>query len=213
MLAAPLILRAALLVPLLLSLGVHEWAHAFVAYRLGDDTAEQQGRMTLNPFAHVDLVGTVLLPLLGVPFGWAKPVPIDPSRFRPGISMSTGMILAAAAGPASNVVFAVLCGGVAAGLARFAPTLLEGRPALGLLLSRTFEINVVLAVFNLLPIPPLDGSRIVDGIIPFQWRGAWERISGYGVVILLALLVAPRLLFGAGITDWVDLLSRRVMGR
>jgi Zn-dependent protease len=168
--------------------------------------------MTLNPLAHLDLVGTLLLPLLGVPFGWAKPVPVEPTRFRPGIPMSAGMILTAAAGPASNAVFAVLCGGIAAVLARTAPALLESRPAFGFLLARTFEVNVVLAVFNLLPIPPLDGSRVVDGFIPFEWRVAWARVSSYGVVILLVVLVTPQLLFGAGVTDWVGSLTRRVMG-
>src|SRR5215471_12296793 len=96
------------LVPLLLSLTVHEWAHAWSAYRLGDDTAAKLGRLTLNPIAHIDPIGTLILPLLGVPFGWAKPVPVVASRFRRGVNMTTGMMITAAAGPLSNVVLAVL---------------------------------------------------------------------------------------------------------
>ena len=110
-----------ILIPLLLSLTVHEWAHAWSAYRLGDDTASMQGRLTLNPIAHIDPVGTLVLPLLGIPFGWAKPVPVNPTRFRRGVNMSTGMIITAAAGPLSNVVLALLSA-VAFGLiARFSP--------------------------------------------------------------------------------------------
>ena len=78
------------LIPMLLSLTVHEWAHAWSAYRLGDDTASMQGRLTLNPIAHIDPIGTLILPLLGIPFGWAKPVPVNPTRFRRGVGMSTG---------------------------------------------------------------------------------------------------------------------------
>ena len=94
------------LIPLILSLSVHEWAHAWAAWRLGDDTARLLGRMTLNPIAHVDPLGTLLLPMLGVPFGWAKPVPVNPLRFR-NVSMPIGMMLTAAAGPISNVVLAL----------------------------------------------------------------------------------------------------------
>ena len=81
-----------ILIPLVLSLTIHEWAHAWSAHRLGDDTAKMQGRLTLNPVSHIDLVGTLLLPLLGIPFGWAKPVPVNPTRFRRGVKMSTGMV-------------------------------------------------------------------------------------------------------------------------
>src|SRR5579872_3573193 len=97
------------LVPLVLSLTVHEWAHAYSAFRLGDDTAARMGRMTLNPIPHIDPIGTILLPMLGIPFGWAKPVPITPTRFRRDISMRAGIMITAAAGPLSNLVLAVLC--------------------------------------------------------------------------------------------------------
>ena len=205
-----LITRIASFIPVVLALTVHEWAHARVALHLGDDTALQQGRLTLNPLAHLDPVGTILLPLLGVPFGWAKPVPVDPSRFRPDVTMGTGLLLTAAAGPVSNLILAMLSGTVlrlADGV--FALAL---HPAAEFLLIRFTVINLAMALFNLLPVPPLDGSRIVDGLIPFGWRGAWNRFSAFGVFILLAIFVAPQLL-GSGAGDWVGALSSSLTGR
>src|SRR4051812_47199579 len=96
--------RAVAFIPVLLSLTVHEWAHAWTAWRLGDDTAKMLGRVSLNPVDHIDPVGTLLLPLLGVPFGWAKPVPINPVRFHGNVSMAMGVLLTAAAGPISNLL-------------------------------------------------------------------------------------------------------------
>src|SRR5580698_8792478 len=107
------------LIPLILSLTVHEWAHAYSAFRLGDDTAARQGRLTLNPIPHIDPFGTILCPLLGIPFGWAKPVPVNPVRFNREISMRAGMMITAAAGPLSNLVLAVLCSALAGLLGRF----------------------------------------------------------------------------------------------
>jgi Zn-dependent protease len=100
--------RLPLIVPLVLSLAVHEWSHAWTAHQLGDDTAERLGRLTLNPLAHLDPIGTVLLPVLGIPFGWAKPVPINPARFAPTVSLRAGIVLATAAGPLSNLCLALL---------------------------------------------------------------------------------------------------------
>ena len=205
-----LISRIASFIPVVLALTVHEWAHARVALHLGDDTALQQGRLTLNPLAHLDPVGTILLPLLGVPFGWAKPVPVDPSRFRPDVTMGTGLLLTAAAGPVSNLILAMLSGAalrLAGGV--FALAL---HPAAEFLLIRFTVINLAMAVFNLLPVPPLDGSRIVDGLIPFGWRAVWNRFSAFGVFILLAIFVAPQL-FGSGAGDWVGALSSSLTGR
>jgi len=205
-----LISRIASFIPVVLALTVHEWAHARVALHLGDDTALQQGRLTLNPLAHLDPVGTILLPLLGVPFGWAKPVPVDPSRFRPDVTMGTGLLLTAAAGPVSNLILAMLSGAalrLAGGV--FALAL---HPAAEFLLIRFTVINLAMALFNLLPVPPLDGSRIVDGLIPFGWRGVWNRFSAFGVFILLAIFVAPQL-FGSGAGDWVGALSSSLTGR
>ena len=205
-----LISRIASFIPVVLALTVHEWAHARVALHLGDDTALQQGRLTLSPLAHLDPVGSILLPLLGVPFGWAKPVPVDPSRFRPDVTMGTGLLLTAAAGPVSNLILAMLSGAalrLADGV--FALAL---HPAAESLLIRFTVINLAMALFNLLPVPPLDGSRIVDGLIPFGWRGVWNRFSAFGVFILLAIFVAPQL-FGSGAGDWVGALSSSLTGR
>jgi Zn-dependent protease len=200
--------RAALFIPVILALTVHEWAHARVALELGDDTALQQGRLTLNPLAHLDPIGTVLLPLLGVPFGWAKPVPIDPSRFRPEVTMEKGLLLAAAAGPLANLVLAMAS---ALGL-RLAAAGGVLHPAAGFLLTQSVAVNLALALFNLLPIPPLDGGRIADGLIPFGWRGAWNRVSAAGAFILVALFVVPQF-FGLAIGDWVTNLSAHLAGR
>jgi Zn-dependent protease len=183
-----LLQRVMLLIPLMLSLTVHEWAHAWSAHKLGDDTAERMGRLSLNPFVHADLFGTILLPLLGIPFGWAKPVPVNPARFRRSIRMTTGMVITASAGPLSNFVLAVLAT-VAIGLgSRYAPQLVtDGAPGLHLLLE-FIAINVALGLFNLIPVPPLDGSRIVEGLLPSRLRGAWETFARFAPFALIAVI-------------------------
>lgn len=199
----------AALIPLLLSLTVHEYAHGWAAKRLGDDTAEQMGRLTLNPIPHVDLLGTIVLPLIlmatgtGFLFGWAKPVPVNPTRFRRDVHMGRGMALTAAAGPIANLVLALVTAIVAGLLLRFAPgTLAPGSGVLELV-QTLIEVNVVLALFNLIPVPPLDGSRIVDGYMPVALRPAWERITALAPFLLLAvfffggrLIAVPQHLLG-----------------
>lgn len=176
------------LIPLVLSLTVHEWAHAFAASRLGDDTAERMGRLTLNPIAHIDPLGTLILPLLRIPFGWARPVPVNPVRFTRKISMSAGMVIVAIAGPASNAVIALLCA-IAFGLmARFG----WYNDAAAHFLLIGLQLNIALAVFNMLPIPPLDGSRVADGLMPVRYRPMWESFAQYGPLVLLMLIVMPR---------------------
>jgi Zn-dependent protease len=176
--------RLLILPPLILSLSVHEWAHAYSAYRLGDDTAAHQGRLTLNPLSHIDPIGTLLLPMLGIPFGWAKPVPVNPVRFTRRMSMSTGMLITAAAGPFSNVVLAVIA---VFAMSLFAPLLIQ-HESLWLLLAQMLRMNIALAIFNMLPIPPLDGSRVADGLMPLRLRGVWERFAQYGPLFLLGLI-------------------------
>ena len=186
-------------IPLVLSLSVHEWAHATSAKLLGDDTAERMGRLSLNPVHHIDPIGTLILPLLGVPFGWAKPVPVNPLRFRADVGMNTGLILTAAAGPASNLVMALLTAGSIGLFTRVVPDLL---PVGAMSVISTFIVlNVLLAFFNLLPIPPLDGSRIVDSLIPDSMRPTWDVFSQYSAFVLVAILFLP-LMSGFNVFAW-----------
>ena len=177
------------LIPLVLSLTVHEWAHAFSARKLGDDTAERQGRLTLNPIAHIDPIGTILLPILGVPFGWARPVPFNPARFTRNLELRTSVMLVAAAGPFANLVLAVLCIVILGLLLRFSVE----NDALIQLLQHGFTLNVILAVFNMLPIRPLDGSSVIDRIVPRSLRPSWERFGQYGPIVLLAVIILPNI--------------------
>jgi Zn-dependent protease len=191
--------RLRIFVPVLLSLSVHEWAHAYAAFRLGDDTAARLGRMTLNPIAHIDPVGTLLLPLLGVPFGWAKPVPVNPARFDRSVSMGTGMAITAAAGPASNFALAALSV-LALGTMRHLGVI-QTQPGLLHLFGTLAMVNVALGAFNLFPIPPLDGSRIAEAFVPYSWRPAWDAWASAGPFLLFAVIAAPRVL-GVSLISW-----------
>jgi len=187
------------LIPMLLSLSVHEWAHAWSAWRLGDDTAARQGRLTLNPLVHIDILGTFLLPLLGVPFGWANPVPINPGRFRQSVNIRWGVMLTAAAGPLSNLLLAVLCIVMKVATMHFdADAATQGFQAF---LDMMFSMNVALAIFNVLPVPPLDGSRIADALVPDALRPAWETFSHAGPVVLLLVLLLPSV-YGFSLVGW-----------
>ena len=178
-----------MLIPMILSLSFHEFAHAQVARWLGDDTAERQGRLTLNPIAHIDPIGTLLLPAIGaltsIPLiGWAKPVPVNPARFRKNVNMWRGFALVSAAGPLSNLFLAVLA---AAALAFGGDTVL-GNPGLFRLVWAMFLMNVGLCVFNLLPLPPLDGSRL----LPRSTDKFQAMIQPYSMFILMGImLIAP----------------------
>lgn len=177
-----------MLIPMWLSLSVHEWAHAWSAYQLGDDTAAREGRMTLNPMSHIDPIGTILLPLFGIPFGWAKPVPVNPVRFDRKWSMRTGMAITAFAGPFSNLVLAFLCSVILIVLFRVAPEMRTLDNGATYLLFIAVQLNVGLAIFNMLPLPPLDGSRLVDRYIPRHWEATWDSIKRFGPMLLLLVL-------------------------
>ncbi len=196
--------RLQYLIVLLLSLTVHEFFHAWTAWRLGDDTAARMGRLTLNPIAHMDPIGTLLLPLMGVPFGWAKPVPVNPANFRRGVRMSTGDILVSIAGPLSNLGLAFL-GAVTMGLVyRFAPDLIPPRGPAETFLSAVVLMNVGLAVFNLLPFPPLDGSHVLGSFIPYRWRDAWNVFLRVGPIVLMLLLVFPAITGNSLLSSIID---------
>jgi len=204
--------RVMLLIPLVLSLTVHEFAHAWSAWKLGDDTAAMQGRLTLNPVAHIDPIGTLLLPLLGIPFGWAKPVPVNPARFRREVNMGTGMMITALAGPLSNVLLA-LASAVSYGLTlRWAPNTLETNPGLQQFLVTVMVMNVGLAIFNMLPIPPLDGSRVVERLMPYRMRGLWEQIVQFSPFLLIAFIVLGRRFLIGPIGYVQSLLGDLIMG-
>jgi len=193
------LLRLAIWVPVfVLAISIHEAAHAWAAWRLGDPTAVVQGRLTLNPKAHLDPLGTiafVLAALTGVGFGWAKPVPVNPYNLR---NPNRDMALIAAAGPASNVLQALFWTAV---LAFFASlfTLFPGalRYALDPILEFVSRIciagvfvNLGLAAFNLIPLPPLDGSRILRLFLPHEWRWRFDSLemTGIGFILLIVLL-------------------------
>ncbi len=198
-----LLQRVMLLIPLLLSLTVHEYAHAWSAWKLGDDTASRMGRLTLNPVPHIDPFGTILLPLAlmltgaGVMFGWAKPVPVNPARFRRDVGMGSGMAITAAAGPLANVVLALLAAIAFGVLYRVSPQSLLRGTGVRELLESLLGGNVALALFNLLPVPPLDGSRIVDGFMPYRLRPAWDRVTAFAPFLLMGVFF-----FGARIIAW-----------
>ncbi|MBD3359690.1 MAG: site-2 protease family protein [Candidatus Buchananbacteria bacterium] len=177
-----------------LALSAHEFAHALSAYYLGDRTAQYAGRLTLNPLSHIDLFGTILLPLFlilsnaGIVFGWAKPVPINYFNLK---DQKWGPALVSVAGPAANFIFGVIC--------IILLNLVNNYTNLGfnnLLVNFLFLliiVNFVLMIFNLLPIPPLDGSKILFAILPDRYDNFKEMLERYGIIILFALLI-----FGAG---------------
>ena len=188
--SSPILERLTYLIPVLLSLSVHEWAHARAAYFLGDDTAKRLGRLTINPLRHIDPVGTVLLPLMGVPFGWAKPVPFDARRFTRPIAHRFGGLIVAAAGPISNFVLA----GLGVVVILVGKSLLSHSESYLTLLTLAVPfvlINVMLAIFNLIPIPPLDGSHIAEAFMPKAFRPGWLLVKRYGFLLLLGLLIVP----------------------
>ena len=181
------------LVPMVLSLTVHEYAHAAVATALGDRTARQSGRLTLDPRAHVDPWGTLIIPALSVVLGgmafigWAKPVSCRPDRFRKGVPPRLGLALVAVAGPLSNLALAfAAAGGLAAAIRFHVPLAAERGPnALAMLLTATFSLNVGLALFNLLPFPPLDGHRLLPSFLdPIV-----KPLERYGFAILMIVFL------------------------
>ena len=177
------------LIVLLLSLTFHEFFHAWSAWRLGDDTAARMGRLTLNPIPHIDLFGTIILPLLNAPIGWAKPVPVNPARFNRGVKMTTGDMIVSSAGPLSNLLLGLVCAVILGLLARFAPATVANGTAASALLGRFMIVNAGLAVFNLLPIPPLDGGHVAEALMPYRWRGAWEQFARISPFLLLFVIL------------------------
>ncbi len=171
----------------LLALTCHEVAHGYVAKRLGDPTAEELGRLTLNPIKHISLFGTIMFPLMlylahsPVIFGWAKPVPVDPRYFRNPLK---GMMWVGMAGPVANFILAT----IAAAFFRLLAPLTSGQSILLEFVFFFMLVNLVLGFFNLIPIPPLDGSRIVTGLLPRNLAIEYMKLERFGFLILFGLL-------------------------
>ncbi len=179
------------LVSLVLSIAVHEFGHAFVAHKLGDPTPEGEGRLTLNPVSHADPIGTLLLPVVAaftaMPlFGWGRPVPTQPRHYKRTVSMRGGMALVALAGPMFNLLLALVVLGVAA-ICSAAGVLGAG---LALPLLTLLQLNLVLMVFNLIPLHPLDGGKILAFLMPSRWEAVDEWLTQYGGILLIVLMVA-----------------------
>lgn len=209
-----IVLQLALaVVPAILAITLHEAAHGYAALALGDDTARQAGRLSLNPLRHVDRVGTILLPgflllfqLLTIHrvvfmFGWAKPVPVSAWKFS---DPRRGMALVAIAGPAMNFFLAWLAallmpvpqGLEVPGVDNYLEAIIGQHPLLAAFLFYFMLTNLVLGLFNLLPIPPLDGGRIAVGILPLELARKWAQLERFGIVVVIVLLLLPHVFPG-----------------
>lgn len=201
--------------PVLFGITLHEAAHGYVAKMLGDPTAWQQGRVSLNPIRHIDPVGTIVVPLVllfstkllggaGLLFGWAKPVPVDWSRLR---RPKKDMLWVALAGPGSNLVMAVIW---ALGLRLLAETGAHQDDFWVQMTIAGIQVNLILMALNMLPLPPLDGGRVVFSLLPSRMAWQYSRIEPYGLLILIVLmltgalwvLLQPLLSFGQSIISW-----------
>jgi Zn-dependent protease len=191
--------------PVLVAVVFHEVAHGWVAYRLGDPTAAQLGRLTLNPFAHVDLFGTILVPLMLIVanspfvFGYAKPVPVNFHNLR---NPKRDMIWVAVAGPVTNLLLAAGCAVIwrltaplsgAQGASYALSSLVDFFAPVALMAQSGILINITLAVFNMLPLPPLDGGRVLVGLLPVPLASMVSRVEPFGFIILIVLLMTRTL--------------------
>lgn len=173
----------------LLAITVHEFAHGYIANRLGDPTAKLAGRLTFNPISHMDIVGTIVLVLTGM-IGWAKPVPVDPRYLR---NPRKDMLWISLGGPAANLITAIILAIALYMLALLASPFMGKasafviRPLYGILLYGV-QINVVLAIFNVIPVPPLDGAKILTGLLPRKQAYQFSQLEPYGFIILIVLI-------------------------
>ncbi len=178
-----------MLVPALMAITCHEVSHGFVADKLGDNTARYMGRLTLNPLKHLDIVGTLMVFIIGI--GWAKPVPVNFNNLR---NPKRDMIWVAAAGPVTNFAVASLSAFVLRALVAVAENIPDASlvhmfiEPIALMLAFSVYINLLLAIFNLIPVPPLDGGRVAVGILPYRQSNAFARIEPFGMIIIILLV-------------------------
>ena len=174
-----------LVIGFIVAISIHEACHALAATWLGDPTPKSQGRLTLNPLRHLDFMGTLLLVVVGL--GWGKPVIVNPLNLRFGIHRGTAIV--SAAGPASNLALAALLGPVFAQVVDESSGILPNNEFLAYVLIGTITINILLAVFNLIPIPPLDGFGVLYGVVPRETADALEPLRRYGPLILFGVII------------------------
>jgi len=179
------------LVPFVMAVVFHEYAHGFVAHRWGDDTAKDAGRLTLNPIPHMDPIGTILFPVINmltgmnILFGWAKPVPIDPRRFR---KFRHGLFWVSLAGPGMNFLLAILSAALFCVLHLWMkPDAYLFEPLVAMCYV-SVSLNYALGIFNLIPMPPLDGSKVIEAFLPMEMARKYESMARYSMLILIALL-------------------------
>jgi Zn-dependent protease len=184
-----------MVVPLLFAIVVHEAAHGWMALRLGDSTARDAGRLTLNPLPHIDPIGSIIVPLLlffsntGIMFGWAKPVPVNPYNLH---DPKKDIMWVNLAGPGANMITAFGCGMILRVFSGFPGIFLRGSQGFGILVSVLLYgmmINLVLASFNLIPIPPLDGSKILMRFLPPRYEYMMMRLQGMGMILLIGVII------------------------
>jgi Zn-dependent protease len=195
-----------MLVPGLMAITCHEVSHGYIAYRYGDNTAKSLGRLTLNPLKHLDILGTLMVVVIGI--GWAKPVPVNFNNLR---DPKRSMIWVAAAGPITNFCLAAISAFVMRGVVELGAMIPESSPVqffldpVVLMLAFSVYINLLLAIFNLIPLPPLDGGRVLTGLLPLRQAVALSKIEPYGMIIIVVLvfftpvfkyILSPGLFFG-----------------
>ncbi len=187
---------------LLIAITLHELAHGYSSYKLGDPTAKNAGRLTLNPLAHIDLIGFILLFVVG--FGWAKPVPINPNYFK---NRKKGTIIVSIAGPLTNFILAIISSILFAIAIK-----LNASPIILLMIKLLIRYNIVLGFFNLLPFPPLDGSKIVASLLPIKYEIKFYHYERYLYLILIFLIVSDTIdsILGKWITISSQILSKLV---